>query len=257
MNKLDKIRRIICTGIAFLTFGLTGPILTFIFIPLIGLMYRDPKLKARKVKYLVHKCFALFVWWMKTLGVCNFEYKNLERVKEDGGALVLANHPCLIDVVVLISIYPRANCVVKKALWENPLTRGVVSSAGYIPSDGATNVLEACDAALKDGDTLIVFPEGTRTVPNEKVVIKRGASQVALRLGCPIRLVKISMNPTTLTKAERWYQVPHKKPVFSIEIADRVYPETYTGYTKTIHSAAKALTQDITNHLWGDAHGAT
>ena len=250
MKKLDYYRRILCTGIAFATFGIGGPVISLLVIPIINLRYSDPVVRGRKVRFLVHKCFGAFIWWMQTLRVVDFQFKNLEKISEDAGTMVLANHPSLIDVVALISVYPNANCVVKRALWENPLTRGVVSSAGYIPSDGGLSVLEDCGGAIKNGDTLILFPEGTRTVPGVKPKIKRGAAQIALRLGCPVRMVKISIEPTTLTKAESWYQVPPKKALFSMEIADKVCPQSFAGYRKSMHIPAKALTSEISQKLW-------
>jgi len=241
----------ICTGIAFATFGICGFMLSALAFPIIRLFYQDPEVYTVKTRWLIHKAFALFLLWMKILGVCDFKFEGLEKISEDKGCLLLANHPSLIDVVVLMSLYPRANCIVKKGLWQNPFLKGVVQGAGYIPSDKGEEVLACCQRALDSGDTLVIFPEGTRSVPGKELSLQRGASQVALRLNRPIRLVKIVMYPTTLTKAEAWYQIPRKKPVFFLKIGDKIRPKDFPDKAKPTPVAARVLTREIKRKLEG------
>ena len=71
---------------------------------------------------------------------------------------------------------------------------------------------------LKQGHSLILFPEGTRTVPGEPLNFKAGAAAVAVRAGARCLPVLIECTPTTLTKAERWYQVPDERVLYTLRI---------------------------------------
>ena len=51
------------------------------------------------------------------------------------GVLVVANHPTLLDAVLLMAVMPNATFIVKAAMAHNPITCWIVSLAGYIPND--------------------------------------------------------------------------------------------------------------------------
>ncbi|WP_369678325.1 lysophospholipid acyltransferase family protein, partial [Enterococcus faecium] len=93
---------------------------------------------------------------------------KLDTIKNAKGQLIIANHPSLIDVVVLISIVRNADCVVKADLWKNPFLKGVVKATGYINNDADPEYfLNQCQQSFARGNNLIVFPEGTRSVPGK------------------------------------------------------------------------------------------
>ena len=81
---------------------------------------------------------------------------------------ICASHPTLIDVVILHSLIENANCIVKAALRESFALSSPVRAANYIANDSGSELIEACAASLARGDTLVVFPEGTRSVPGKE-----------------------------------------------------------------------------------------
>ena len=95
--------------------------------------------------------------------------------------MILANHPSLLDVVFLVGHVKNANCIVKHGLATNPFTRGPVANAGYITNDESFDMFDRAADALRNGETLIVFPEGTRTPPDAMPQFHRGACAIALR----------------------------------------------------------------------------
>jgi len=109
---------VIGTGISFLTFGLGGLFLRMFVIPPMQWFIRDDLKRQRRVRRVVQRSFWLFVEWMRVLGVMTYEIHGRERLHRDG-LLVLANHPTLIDVVLLVSLLPNADCVVKSAVARN------------------------------------------------------------------------------------------------------------------------------------------
>lgn len=218
-RRVNHYWRIITTGFSFAVFGLGGIIFTLIVFPLQRLIYRDPEIRRIKARRLVHYTFKFFISMMSVLGVFSFKLHDKEKFKKLNGQLVLANHPSLIDVVVLISMIPNADCVVKAHLFKNPFMRGVITNTGYISNEDPDGLLDDCKKTLENGNNLIVFPEGTRTVPGQQLKFKRGAANIALRCNAPVTLSLISMNPSSLTKAEPWYKVASRKAQFEIKLA--------------------------------------
>ena len=230
LNPLNHLWRIIATGLCFVCFGLGGVFLTLFVFPLQKLFIKDTGKQKQKARKTVHYTFKFFIGLMAFMGVFRFDLSRAKTLATQNGRLVLANHPSLIDVVVLISIIPNADCVVKAHLFKNPFIRGVVKNTGYISNADPEGLLVDCKKSLAMGNNLIIFPEGTRTQVGTKLKFQRGAANIALRclsqndaqninkVKNNISTVVIRVEPTTLTKSEPWYKIPKHKATFSAEL---------------------------------------
>lgn len=229
MSCISYVWRLLTTGLCFIVFGLGGLIVSIFICPFQVLLYSNRDKRKRKARKMVHYLFKGFVCLLKYSGTAKFNIENKSDLEHLSGNIVMANHPSLIDVVVLISIIPNADCVVKATLFNNPFIKAILSNTGYISNDCADGVIEDCRQSLESGNNLIIFPEGTRTIPGEAVRFQRGAANIALRCNAPISPVLLNVEPTTLTKAEKWYHIPNKRFVFSLMLANKTPSFTYTG----------------------------
>ena len=220
--------RLIATGLSFTLFGLGGLVLRLIVFPLQSLLPGDALRQRRRARQTVSRMFWLFVQFMYRSGVLTYEVEGVERLGRPG-QLIIANHPSLIDVVVLIALIRDANCVVKQSLWDNPFTRGPIRAAQYISNNGSAEMLDEAAGALQQGQTLIIFPEGTRTTPGQAPQFHRGAAAIALRGAQLVTPVVISVTPTTLTKAEPWYRIPSRRFHFHLRVGDDIDPQTFAS----------------------------
>jgi len=219
--------RLVATGFCFFMFGLGGLIVPLIASPLLWIVYRDIEVRKQKSRKMVHCLFKLFVFLLQESGVSRFYIKDEEKLKNLQGHIIMANHPSLIDVVVLISIIPNADCVVKADLFSNPFMKGILNTTGYISNENTDGLIGDCDKSLANGNNLIIFPEGTRTTPGKAMKFQRGAANIALRCRAPVTTVLIKVTPTTLTKSEKWYQIPEKRFEFSLQIPNKILKFDY------------------------------
>ncbi len=202
----------------------------------------------RRIQYAMHQVFRLFIWIMKSLGLLTYEIHGRERLLAPG-QLIIANHPSLIDVVFLISLMPQVDCIVKEGLWRNPFLRWPVVWARYIANRDSQRLVADCVEALKSGRSLIVFPEGTRTVPGHPMVMKRGAAQIAISAAVPIVPVTILCDPPTLTKAESWYHVPLRRPHWTLLVGEPFRPAEVIPPGQPQPVAARYLTRYFLDHF--------
>jgi len=198
---------------------------------------------------MIHTFFGIFVWLMRLLGIMRLDMHNVEALRKAGPVIVLANHPTLIDVVVLISCIPYANCIVKSTLWKNPFYGGVVRAAGYISNDDPDALIDDCVASLDDGTPLIIFPEGTRTVPGQPLRFVRGAAHIALKSRAAIQPVVIQCDPPTLTKGEKWYKIPPKRFRFSIRARPLLEVAGFNVDSEPSSIAARKLTEQLERYF--------
>lgn len=236
--------RLIATAISFTTFGLGGLALR-LFFPLLHLLPGDKHIKARRARKIVHWCFRFFIAQMKFFGIYTYETHGLEKLTP--GQLIIANHPTLIDVVFLISFIENANCIVKHSLFKNPFTRGPVTNTGYIPNIEGNQLVKDCVESLKSGDSLIIFPEGTRTPVDQAPKFQRGAANITLAAGTSPTMITIKCNTSFLSKGVKWYDIPFARPHLSFELSELGDISDLTFDPKS----ARKLTDMFMNHFFG------
>jgi len=223
MKILDRLWRLFATGLSFVAFGLGGLFLSIFVFPLIFLFLRNPVTSQRTARRLIGYAFGAHIWMMKSMGALTYTITGMENAGTGQNQLIIANHPSLIDVVFLVSLFSRVDCVIKEAVRKNPFMRGVVVPARYISSDDPAALLDSCVARLKAGGSLLLFPEGTRSVHGAGLSFKLGAASVAIRSDAEILPVVIRCSqPGFLAKNVPWYRVPPEKPVFNIHIGKAI-----------------------------------
>ncbi len=246
---LDRSWRVVATAIAFAMFGLGGVLLRVIVFPLLQILVRKPELRIRLARLTIHRAFGAFIELMRVLGILRYRIEGLEKLG-GGGQLVLANHPTLIDVVFLISLLPNADCVVKSSLARNPFTRGPVRATNYICNDGGAALVEDCIASVHAGNSLVIFPEGTRTPANGPMTLQRGAANIAVRGACDITPVTIRCVPLSLTKGLPWWKVPQRRMQFSITVHDPIAVAPFIEHARgEVAIAARRLTQHLHDYF--------
>jgi 1-acyl-sn-glycerol-3-phosphate acyltransferase len=223
LAKLFRWWRILATGLGFAVLGLGGLLLSVTLFPAIALATPDPARRARRVQAVISGSFRLYLWLLRALGVIRLAIDGREQIAACRGVLVVANHPTLLDVVLLMSVVPNAQCVVKHQLWRNRFLGPVVRAAGYIRNDvDADTFIDRCRAALASGGNLIIFPEGTRSVPGQPLRFQRGFANIALLAPADMQLVRISCEPITLVKGSPWYAVPERRAAFRVAAEARL-----------------------------------
>jgi 1-acyl-sn-glycerol-3-phosphate acyltransferase len=237
--------------LAFAVFGVGALVLTLVVVPCLRALPGRRGDVTLRTQWLVHHAFRWFEWFMSVLGLIRVSRVGFEGLAGTGPRLVIANHPTLIDVILLGASLPQADYIVKKATLRNPYLRGAVTAAGYIPNDVGEGLVDACVRCLRTGRTLLIFPEGTRSPRGELGRIQRGAAHVALRSGVPLLPVVISCDPPTLMKGQPWYEVPDRTPHLTLVARDPIDPAVYAADCESIPAAARRLSREIRAALLG------
>jgi 1-acyl-sn-glycerol-3-phosphate acyltransferase len=118
-----------------------------------------------------------------------------EHVPETGGALVLSNHQSHLDPVLIgLACDRRLNYLARESLFGFPPFRWLINSLDAIPIDreglGLAGLKETL-RRLKQGEMVLIFPEGTRTRDGQVAAFKPGFGLLAKRTAVPLVPVAI------------------------------------------------------------------
>ncbi|MCK9183091.1 MAG: 1-acyl-sn-glycerol-3-phosphate acyltransferase [Fibrobacteraceae bacterium] len=245
-QRVKYIWRIIGKLFSFFVFGLGCIfIVTFIFPTLFLLTLGSRKSFKKWGRIAVTKSFALFVWFMQKIRGITFDVKGKEKLVGLRSKVIVANHPSLLDVVMLISIIPNADCLVKASLGKRNLMRGVVNRL-YIPnSEDFNDILRESAESMAHGNCFIIFPEGTRTRPGKPFQFKKGAARIALNAKRDIVPIYFGGNEKIgLRKYDRMLSFnPTARYHYNLEVLDTIRISAYENLSQT--KTATVLTEDM------------
>lgn len=131
-------------------------------------------------------------WWsLKLLRLLGVELVS-DGLPRPGAALLVSNHVSWLDIIALHSVVPQARFVSKADVRQWPVVGALVTGAGtlYIERErkrDAMRVLHDMAAALKAGQTVAVFPEGTTGDGRELLPFHANLLQAAIAEGVPVQ----------------------------------------------------------------------
>lgn len=207
---VERCWRLVMTALLYVAFGAGALLSTIVAVIPVIVFSTDKASRNRRVRRLNQFAFNGFTRAANLLGVFKMQFRD-DHLLDLPAQIIIANHPSLLDVVFLLGRVTGANCVVKKSLLRNPFLALQVKHAGYIMNDAGEELLAHCNDCLERGESLIIFPEGTRTVRDEEVVFKRGAAYLMLLGRAMVRPVHIKCQPVALGKHDPWYAVPEQR----------------------------------------------
>jgi 1-acyl-sn-glycerol-3-phosphate acyltransferase len=215
---------------SFFIFGLGTVLLAIVFFPVMSLLFHP---KTHFQKYSRRMISGYFRWFyvnmMRLFGAVRLDVDNREAFRHLASKIVVANHPSLLDVVMMISLIPNADVIVRGNLTRNIIIRWVVNRL-YILSNLDFDVLtEACIRSLNEGNCLVIFPQGTRTPRSGEIRLKKGAARISLLSGRNIVPVYIGGNDKLgLGKHDHWYDFNHTESyLYQIRMQDEIDPAKY------------------------------
>ncbi|HEY3885885.1 MAG TPA: lysophospholipid acyltransferase family protein [Vicinamibacterales bacterium] len=136
--------------------------------------------------------------WMSGIRV---EAHGLEHIQRGRAAVYAVNHasnvepPIVFDV--LRDLYPRLRILYKAELRKLPILVRAFDVAGFVPVERANRsqslpAIDRAAAALRAGDSFLIFPEGTRSPTGDLLPFKKGGFVMALKAQAPIVPIAIS-----------------------------------------------------------------
>lgn len=156
---------------------------------------------------LLRTLFTLCVVWPVIWLWLGLRVRHRERLPTHGPAIIVANHNSHMDVFALLSLFSlrrqgqvhpvAAADYFLRNKWMAWFALNILNIIPVMRKGGDANPLARCEQALREGKTLILFPEGTRGEPGKLAPLKSGLWHLSQRFP------EVPIIPVWLTGTER------------------------------------------------------
>lgn len=172
----------------------------------------------------ISRGYALFWSVANRSGLLKMDASALDPLRDTRGLIVVANHPSMLDALMLVARLPRSACVMKASLAHNPFLGPGARLARYIRNDSALGMVRMAVADLKAGGQLVLFPEGTRTTTAPINRFRPGFTLIAKLARTPIQTVIIDTESPYLGKGWPLWRLPPLPIEFTVRMGRRFEP---------------------------------
>lgn len=179
-------------------------------------------------RWIVHAVSRIHTWYMAACGVVGSDLRKLAPLRAVRGVIIAVNHPTMLDAIMMFSELPQTFCLVKGDVWRNPLLGLMARAAGFVSNEQPAGIIEECLRRLRQGETLIIFPEGTRSVDDPINELQPGFALLARRSGVPVQTVLIGSNRQFLGKRVPFFNLDLSFPIrYEFEMGERFNPASF------------------------------
>lgn len=195
-----QFRTLVHSLFSFIYYGLGGFLLSIFSLVFINLIPAKKHWKMKVFRYLMSK-------FMKSVLYTNpFTSKriiNPHNETFDKPAVIIANHTSFLDILAVGMLSPKIIYLVSDWVYNSPVFGIGVKLAGFYPvSQGLEGGVEHLRKKVKQGYSLVIFPEGTRSTTNQIHRFHKGAFYLAEEFGLDIVPIIIHGNSEVLPKGD-------------------------------------------------------
>ncbi len=196
--------------------------------------------------------FLAAVPWAKViLRVCGITVrpKGRERVDPLVPRIYMTNHQSYFDIFALLAYVPvDFKFILKQELMKLPFLGPAMRKAGYIgierkdPRKAIKSMNEAAEK-IRKGSSVVMFPEGTRSIDGRLLPFKKGGFKLAIKSGCDIVPVAISNSYRIVPKGS----LKINKGTFHICVGGPIPTKGYDR--KSITRLMERVREDMLNQM--------
>ena len=153
--------------------------------------------------------------WLSGISV---RVRNPENIQRDRAAVYAVNHASNVEPPILYEtlseLFPRLRILYKAELRKLPILVRAFDLAGFVPlergnRDQSLPAIERAAEALRDGNSFLIFPEGTRSRTGRLLPFKKGGFIMAIKAQVPIVPVAIAGGRNAMRKGSAFVRPVH------------------------------------------------
>ncbi|MNJ89057.1 1-acyl-sn-glycerol-3-phosphate acyltransferase [compost metagenome] len=165
-----------------------------------------------------------------------------EKLDYKNPSVIIANHTSFLDILVVLMLHPKTVIMVKKWVYNSPIFAPFIRYGGYLfAEEGAEGNLDEIKKRIDQGYSLVIFPEGTRSLDGEIKRFHKGAFYISKELNIPVQPLLILGN----------YEVNPKNDLIInqgqilVKPLNRIWSEEGESYSAFSKRAVKIMREEM------------
>lgn len=225
---------LLITGLGFLVFAIGSLLLTVFGM----LLFVLAPIKKKKKKLVFHYCI---------MGICRMMLSLFVNVKKQvfdshhadfsKPSVMISNHQSHIDLAMVLMLHPKIIVFTNDWVWNSPFYGYIVKMADFYPaSKGYETAIGKMKELVKDGYSILIFPEGTRSASGDILRFHKGAFFLAQELQLDIQPILLHGTGDCVTKGDFHF----KEGKLTLQYLPRVKPDNHS-YGQTYQERSKKI----------------
>lgn len=217
-------------AIAYIAFIFGTSVIFFLIACLIWLITRPFDRRLRALHRFTCLWASLYIWifppWSVTV-------RGREHIDPNGTYVIVANHQSMVDILAAFLLFCHFKWVSKAELFRIPLIGWNMSLNRYVRlrrghKASIRDMYTACEQHLREGSSIFLFPEGTRSPTGKMRDFKEGAFVLAKRHGVAILPIVVNGSKNALPKDSLNF---HGRTDVTLDVLAPIQPEQFTDTT--------------------------
>lgn len=198
--------------------------------------------------------------WMVIQGIIltkmNFFWKVIvegkEKIDQKQAYVIVPNHQSMLDIVIFNMLHHRLRWISKIEVFKIPVLGWEMRMVKYIELErgnkhSVVRMMEKCISSLREGISIVIFPEGTRSLTGAIGRFKTGAFQLAIKTDKPLLPVLIDGTGDVLPKNGLTFRI---NKVIRMKVLDPIFPGQFgTGDPEELASRVNTLMREAMDEL--------
>ncbi len=213
-------------------------ITSFIAAGLGFLMLRVWPFNRERMKLAFHFIISKTTSWIFPISMTSTKkviYDHVDQFKTP--SVIIANHQSILDILTTVGLTPKILLVTNEWVWNSPVFGFVVRLAEYYPvTENADENVSRMQDRIRQGYSILIFPEGTRTEDGRLKRFHKGAFFIAEKLGVGVTPLLIHGSGDLIPKGEFYVDRGEMTLKFLPTILpnDERYGTTYSERAKSV-----------------------
>ena len=168
--------------------------------------------------------FSVYAWSLSITRAYRLGLHDIDSLKAGPPVILAPNHPCLIDALLILTRHPNLVCVMKSELMRNVFLGSGSRLARYVRNDSSRQMVKESVTHLREGGTLLLFPEGTRTVREPINSLVGSVGLISKHAGVPVQTLIIETDSPFLSKGWPLFKRPTLPVTYRVRLGKRFDP---------------------------------
>jgi len=173
-----------------------------------------------------------------------------DRIKSNQAYVLAANHTSIADIVLLFTLFRQFKWVSKRENFNIPFLGWNMWLSNYIPlvrGDGESTrrMLERCRTFLREGMSIMMFPEGTRSRDGRVKPFKHGAFTLAHETGVPVVPIAIHGGHALIPKHGTTFAATAE---LTVEVLDPIPSDQFEDASDLAHAVRSRILDALARH---------